>query len=93
LPHHYTAFGLCIASEIACPELLPGTEAPPDLTICCGIVPRELDGETILKGPDWKAYFGMDSTAQRIWKLIAQPCQVADLCAQLTAEYAVDERT
>lgn len=43
MPHHYTAFGLCIASEIACPELLPGTEAPPDLTICWGIVPRELE--------------------------------------------------
>ncbi len=53
----------------------------------------ELDGETILMGPDWRAYFGMDSTAQRIWKLVAQPCRVADLCAQLTAEYAVDEKT
>lgn len=53
----------------------------------------ELDGETILMGPDWKAYFGMDSSAQRIWKLIAQPCRVADLCKQLTAEYAVEDRT
>ncbi len=43
MPHHYIAFGLHIASEIACPELLAGDASPLDITIRRGSVPRELE--------------------------------------------------
>jgi len=53
------------------------------------LLSTELDGETILMSLERSAYYGLDSTAQRIWSLIARPCRVADLCDQLIAEYAV----
>ena len=53
----------------------------------------ELDGDTVLMGLTQAAYYGLDSTGQHIWKLVAQPCRVADLCERLIAEYAVDRAT
>ena len=56
------------------------------------LLTSELDGETVLMSLTQAAYYGLDSTAQRIWTMIAQPCRVADLCERLVADYAV-ERT
>ena len=53
----------------------------------------ELDGETVLMGPTWAAYYGLDSTAQSIWNLIARPCRVSVVCEQLIARYAVERQT
>jgi hypothetical protein len=53
------------------------------------LLSTKLDGETILMSLERSAYYGLDTTAQRIWSLIATPCRVADLCDQLIAEYAV----
>lgn len=41
--HHYSAYGLKIASEIECPQLTAGPGSPPDLTIRRGPVPLDLD--------------------------------------------------
>lgn len=57
------------------------------------LLTSELDGETVLLNLERAAYYGLDSTAQRIWNLIAQPCRVADLCELLTAEYSVEPST
>lgn len=54
------------------------------------LLTSELDGETVLMSVTQAAYYGLDDTAQRIWKLIAQPYRVADLCDRLIAEYAVE---
>ena len=43
--HCYRAFGLTIASEIVCPELLP-SQGIPDLTIQYGNVPNTLADST-----------------------------------------------
>ena len=56
------------------------------------LISSELDGDTVLMSLTQAAYYGLDSTGQHIWKLIAQPCRVGDLCEQLVADYAV-ERT
>lgn len=56
------------------------------------LLSSELDGDTVLMSLNQAAYYGLDSTSQRIWNLIAQPCLVADLCERLISEYAV-ERT
>lgn len=40
--HIYRAYGLCIASEISCPELSPG-DGPPDVLIRLGEVPETLE--------------------------------------------------
>ena len=52
----------------------------------------ELDGETVMMSLERAAYYGLDTTAQRIWNLIVHPYRVADLCEQLIAEYAVDRQ-
>lgn len=54
------------------------------------LLTSELDGETVMMSLERAAYYGLDATAQRIWNLIAQPCRVSDICAQLVAEYAVE---
>ncbi len=55
-----------------------------------GIFSSELDGETVLMSLTQAAYFGLDSTGQVIWNMIAKPCRVGDLCDQLAADYNVD---
>jgi hypothetical protein len=57
------------------------------------LLSSELDGDTVLMSMTQAAYYGMDSTAQRIWNMIAEPHRVADLCDQLIADYAVDRST
>ena len=55
-----------------------------------GIFSSELDGETVLMSLTQAAYFGLDSTGQVIWSMIAQPTRVGDLCDQLAADYNVE---
>ena len=43
--HYYRAFGLTIASELACPELMP-SRGTPDVTIRYGDMPATLDDAT-----------------------------------------------
>lgn len=57
------------------------------------LLSSELDGDTVLMGVTQAAYFGLDATAQRIWKLIAEPRRVSDLCDQLIADYDVERKT
>jgi hypothetical protein len=57
------------------------------------LLSSELDGDTVLMSLTQASYYGLDSTAQSIWNMIAQPSRVADLCEQLVAEYDVDRTT
>ena len=54
------------------------------------LLTSELDGETVLMSLARPSYYGLDATGQRIWMLIAQPRRVAEVCAQLIEEYAVE---
>lgn len=53
----YYAFGLHIASEIECPQLLAGGGSPPDLTIRYGRVMRELE-QAQTQGTNYQASAG-----------------------------------
>ena len=53
------------------------------------LLATDLDGETILMAIEQGSYYGMEETARRIWELVEQPREVADLCRQLAAEYRV----
>ena len=55
-----------------------------------GIFSSELDGETVLMSLTQAAYFGLDSTGQVIWNMLAEPSRVRDLCDQLAADYNVE---
>ena len=54
------------------------------------LISSELDGEMVLVSLNQAAYYGLDASAQSIWKIIDQPCRVADLCEQLLTKYDVD---
>ena len=57
------------------------------------LLSSELDGETVLMSVTQAAYYGMDSTAQTIWNMIAEPRRVSDLCDQLVSDYDVERTT
>ena len=50
----------------------------------------ELDKETILMSIEEGMYYAMDPIGSRIWALLEQPRQVADLCNLLVQEYDVE---
>jgi len=52
-----------------------------------------VDDEVVMLSPDRGAYFGLNRVGSRIWELLTQPRQVADLCDALTAEFDVDGQT
>jgi hypothetical protein len=54
MPYYYRAFGLCVESALACPELLPLDSAPtPDILIRFGEVPESLE-HAIDSGARWQ---------------------------------------
>jgi hypothetical protein len=48
---------------------------------------RELDGEAVLLNLASGMYFGLDGTGTRIWQLIDQHGQLADVLAALCEEF------
>ena len=53
----------------------------------------ELDGDTLLMSLTQAAYYGLDSTGQHIWNMLAEPSRVGDLCDRLVANYDVERAT
>ncbi len=53
----------------------------------------EMGNETVMMDMTSGDYLGLNEVGSSIWKIIAQPTSVADICAQLMAEYEVDKST
>jgi hypothetical protein len=53
----------------------------------------EVDDEIVALNLDTGASYGLNAVGARIWKLIAKPTRVAEMCAGLVAEYAVEPST
>ena len=53
----------------------------------------EVDDEIVALNLDTGASYGMNAVGARIWKIIAKPTRVAEVCAGLVAEYDVDPPT
>jgi len=51
------------------------------------VVFRELDGEAVLLNLASGMYFGLDGTGTRIWQLIGEHRQLADVLAALCEEF------
>ena len=51
----------------------------------------DLGGETVILHMGDGVYFGLDEVGTRIWALIQEPRQVAEVCSELRAEYYVEE--
>jgi hypothetical protein len=54
-----------------------------------GLVEADIDDEIVMMSIEQGDYYGLDSTASRIWKLLEQPQTVSKITAQLMAEYDV----
>jgi hypothetical protein len=65
---------------------------PPDAAVvrAPGLMSSDLDGETVLMSVERLKYYGLEATADRIWRLIEHPRRASEICATLLAEYAVD---
>lgn len=63
-----------------------------DAIICRSedLLMAEVDGELMAMSIDRGICFGLDPIGTRIWTLLAEPCTLADLCAQLVSEYEVE---
>ena len=51
----------------------------------------KLDDELLAIDAQAGYCYSMNETAGRVWELVASPVSVRDICAQLCAEYAVDQ--
>lgn len=58
MPHLYRVFGLCVESDLACPELLPALDGPADVTFRFGEVPESLD-QAADSGARWQTAPGL----------------------------------
>ena len=53
-------------------------------------VSADLDGKTVLLSVENGEYYNMNAVGSRIWSLLEKPITVAELVAQLTAEFEID---
>ena len=53
-------------------------------------VAAEVDGEVVMLSERAGAYFGLDGVGSEIWRLLAQPRRVRDLCQSLSERYDAD---
>lgn len=55
-----------------------------------GIVASSIDGEIVMMSIENSEYYGLNSTASRIWSLIEKPTNIKNICDQLITEYNID---
>ena len=55
-----------------------------------GFIEAEIDGEVVALSIERGLCYGMNQTGSHIWRLLAKPIRIRDLCAALLATYRVD---
>lgn len=58
-----------------------------------GIMDAEVDQEIVALSIEKGVCYGLDPIGARIWRLLATPICVADICKTLVSEYQVDPET
>ena len=64
----------------------------PDLTVvrCEQLVTADMDEDLVMMSLATNNYYSLDPIGKRIWMLLEEPIQVAELCNRLTAEFEVE---
>lgn len=57
------------------------------------VMASQVDNELVMMDIERGMYYALSAVGADIWARLAEPQQVADLCAQLQQEYAVDRAT
>ena len=55
-----------------------------------GFIEAEIDNEIVALNIEHGTCYGLNHVGSRMWKLLATPTSVGDLCATLLSEYVVD---
>jgi hypothetical protein len=53
------------------------------------VLDADIEDQTVMMDIEQGRYFGLNPTGTKIWKLLAQPVVISDLCDKLTAEFDV----
>jgi hypothetical protein len=56
------------------------------------VVCRELEGQAVLVNLERGTCFTLDPVGTRIWQLLGDDCELAEIVRTLTAEFEVEER-
>lgn len=57
------------------------------------VMASPVDNELVMMDIERGMYYALNPVGSDIWERLTQPVRVADLCAQLQQEYAVDRST
>lgn len=49
----------------------------------------EMDGEFVMMGLDRGEYYALRGVAASLWRYLAEPCTLADLCTLVAEEYDI----
>jgi len=58
-----------------------------------GLVEAEVDGEWVALHMERGVCFGLNPVGSQVWRLIAEPRSVADICSELVRRFDVDLAT
>jgi hypothetical protein len=58
-----------------------------------GLIDAEVENEIVALDIEKGTCYGLNPVGSRIWKLLADPIRVNDICATLLAEYKVEPNT
>ena len=53
------------------------------------VLNTEIDDQTVMMDIEQGSYFGLNTTATRIWAMLSEPTVIGDLCGRLTDEFEV----
>jgi hypothetical protein len=57
-----------------------------------GLIEAEIENEIVALSIEKGTCYGLNQVGSRIWRLLADPIHISDICAQLLAEYKVEPR-
>ena len=55
-----------------------------------GLVEAEVENEIVALNVETGTCYGLNPVGSRIWRLLAVPIRISDICAKLLAEYKVE---
>ena len=55
-----------------------------------GVIEAEVESEIVALDIEKGTCYGLNQVGSRVWKLLAAPIRISDICAKLLAEYKVE---